>query len=277
MEKNTQEVQLTVGKTALPDDHISFKDTTTNQERHFLRGGVGYTEVTKDPITPIRRHNDRLYTANDSEAFVNAINKCGAKPEEGVIFYVGEYGRNNTKITMFFDEKTRQERIALPLAISLEMKAIFLNRRGEPGIGEFDQKSLLKLFDTYPECFQNSGLLRGNIALIKMDRELKFESDLDPDNTTLMFADKNGAQISNLPKKLTLTLPFYEGSENKIRIEADFEVEMPKSQDEKPVFKIINVKHERTERDALAQEIATLKTKLPGWVFLNGKFSSNNQ
>lgn len=270
----TKEVKLVAGEEIIPDDQFTIADKVYG-DRHFVRKGEGYEEVTKPPVTPIRVHQDRTYIMSDAASFVTAIEKCGGDPKTGIIFYQGDYGKNNTRITMFFDEKTRRESIVLPLTLSLEMQSFF-NSDDLAGTGEFDQKSFLKLIDTFPECVSadsmTAAILRGNVEKMQLSTEIKFESNLDKDNLEFVYKEKTGgAQTGKLPKKLMLTLPYYEGSSNKIEIGVDLEVVMPKNEGEKPVFTITNIKHERTEREALKSEIESLGEELYQWVFCNGK------
>ena len=55
-------------------------------ERHFVRDGTKFVEVTKAPVTPVRVHTDRTYIMSDASSFIAAVSKYG-KPDEGVIFF----------------------------------------------------------------------------------------------------------------------------------------------------------------------------------------------
>ena len=270
MEKNTQEVQLTVGKPVIPDDHITFIDKAYG-ERHFLRNESGYEEVTNPLVNPVRVHADRKYTMSDSAAFVAAINKSGGVPADGIIFYQGNYGQNNTVVTMFFDQNTRQEFIKLPLKNSLELRQ-FLGKGDEK---TFDQKAFLKLIDTFPECLSVDSLplFRAMVEKLQLSTTIDFESNADKDNLTFIYKEKTGGdQTGRIPKTLELYLPFYEGSDNRIAINVDLEVTTPREEGKKPELKLVNVKHERTEREALKREIASLQESLEGWTFVNGAY-----
>ncbi len=269
MNEETQEVRLTVGKSVIPADLLTYDDPVYGK-RVFIRTGEQYTEVTKPPKEPIRTHADRTYSMHESGDFVAAIQKCGAKPETGIIFFQGAYGQNDTVVTMFFDEKTREEKISLPLQKSLELRQFF-NRK--PGTGEFAQKDFLKLLDTFPECIENVNTLRPNVEHMQMNATIDFESKIDPNNIVFTYKERGGSQDGKIPRKLKLTMPFYEGSEKRVEIEVDVEINMPKEEGAKPVFTLVNVKHERTEREALKAEIASLQEKLPDWTFVNGKYT----
>ena len=267
-----QEVQFTVGKPVIPQDHFTIEDKERG-ELHFVRNGETYKEVTKDRHEPFRVHQDREYTMSDSESFVKAIRKCKADPAKGIIFYYGHIGQNNTTVTMLFDETNRKEKITLPLKTSLEIKAFF-NDPKDPGQGIFDQKAFLKLIDTFPECvaIDDFPIFRAMVEKIKLSTKIDFESNVNADALVFYYQETTGGdQTGRLPKKLTLRLPFYEGSRVKMELDVELEITKPKTAEEKPAFKLINVKHERTEKSALTAEIATLQLELEGWEFVNGK------
>ena len=268
MTDERKEIKL-VGDQPIPADILVYKDPVYG-ERVFTRDGFKYTEQTKEPLQPIRTHADRTYVMHDSTSFIAAVIKYG-DDKKGIIFYELAFSQaeKSGAVTMFFDEDSRKERINLPLTRSLEFRN-FLNGPEKT----FNQKAFLKLIDTFPECISGGvGTLRPMIEKIQLSTEIEFESNLDSDNLTFIYKEKTGGnQTGTLPKKLALSLPFFEGSENKISIEADLEVTMPKEEGAKPTFKLVNVKHERTEREALTAEINSLQTKLTGWQFVNGKF-----
>jgi len=269
MKEDTQEVRLTVGKPIIPADQLIINDKVYG-ERHFLREGAGYKEYTKDPIVPIRIHVDRKYVMHDSASFIEAVKMYG-ESEKGVIFYELTATQNNTAgtVTMFFEHGNRKESVTLPLLRSLEFRA-FLNGKEKA----FSQKEFLKLLETFPECVGYAPLLRPMVEKVQLSTKIEFEANLDPNNITFIYQEKSGGnQTGTLPRKITLSLPYFEGSTNKVTIEADLEVTMPKQENAKPEFRLVNIKHERTEREALTAEIATLHVALTGWLFVNGKYS----
>ena len=262
-----EKLELTLGGAQKAADYIVYKDSVYG-ERVFVRNGDKYTEETKKKLQPIRIHSDRKYVMTDSVSFTAAVKKYG-DATKGIIFYVGNHGQNNTRVTMFFDEDSREESIQLPLTSSLEFRA-FLNGKEKT----FSQKDFLKLVDTFPESIVVDGAVpyfRHMVEKLQISTKIDFESNVDPANLTFIYQARSGGdQTGKLPKKIKLSLPFYEGSTNKVDIDVDLEITTPKNQDEKPAFKLVNIKHERTERDALKAEIATLEQALDGWLFVNG-------
>ncbi len=261
MENNEKEVKMILGNNPAPADMLVFDDPTYGKRVFVRQGGNQYKEETKPPKEPVWIHNKREFEMDDARAFVGAVTRYG-KPAEGVVFYSAE------KITMFFNAMNREESITLPLKLSLELTAFL----GEgPGIIR-SQKSFLKALETYPECVKDVTMIRAMAERLQMSKEITFESNLDPDNISFVYTEKGGKQEGKMPKKLTLNLPYFEGSESRIEIEVALSVEMPTKPDEKPAFKLENVKHERTEKDALALEVQGLQQKLPEWLFLHGEF-----
>lgn len=259
MENIEKELKLIVGDRPVPADMLVYSDPCYG-ERVFVRKGAEYIEQTKTPKEPVWVHSKRNYVMKDPAAFVAAVSQFG-NSDDGVIFYGPE------RVVMFFDETNREESIALPLAKSLELAAFL----GKGPSAVFSQKQFLKTLETYPECVQNVVNIRAMVERLQMSKEIAFESNLDPDNITFIYIEKGGQQEGKLPKKLILMLPYFEGSEKKITIEADLDVEMPKAEGEKPTFKLEDVKHARTEKEALWLEIEGLRTALECWLFLNGE------
>ena len=261
-----EEVTLTVKKQDIPADILFYEDKVYGK-RVFVRNGTEYEEKTKPLVNPILVHKPREYVMHDSASFIAVVSQYGDR-EKGIVLYTGNIGANDTVVTMFFEEDSRSEFVKLPLKNSLELRS-FLGTGKEKG---FAQKDFLKLIDTFPENISNLGTLRPMVERIQLTTEIDFESNLDTDNLTFIYKEKSGGnQTGRLPKKLSLSLPFYEGSSNSVAIEVDLEVTVPKEDGAKPTFKLSNVKHERTEREALTAEIATLSSALSGWMFVNGK------
>lgn len=75
-----------------------------------------------------------------------------------------------------------------------------------------------------------------------------------------------------LPKRIKLKLPYFEGSENIIEIDADLEIIIPKNESEKLRFALYDAKSSRTLRDAVNGEVEKIKDSLDKWMFVNGKF-----
>lgn len=265
----SKEIKFVMSDQIVPADMLTYKDPVYG-ERIFIRKGVEYIEQTKSPLQPIRKHADRNYTMNDSASFVSVIKKCVEHAAKGIIFY------QEDGITAFLNEDDREEKIALPLKKSLEMQQFF-SGSNTVGEGVFNQKSFLKLLDTFPECVSADGttvqIMRALVEKMALAVEISFESNLDPENLEFLYKEKAGGgnQSGKLPKKITLTMPYYEGSKNKTVIHVDLDIVMPKAEGDKPKITITDVKHARTKRDALEAEIASLKTELTGWLFVNGR------
>lgn len=247
------------GEAGFPKDHLSIKDGV-HGERHFVREGDGYKEVTNPLPEPIRIHSDRLYQLNDTESFIKYVGKYG-NPKKGIIFC----GKN--AITMFFDEVSREEKIFLPFTHSLELTTYL----GPTGRKEFTQKDFVKALETFPDVVEEHRFLLPNVERLKIETQVDFESNLDQRDHVFMYKEKDGSQTARIPKQIVLTLPFFERSKNKVVITADLEIERPRSEDQKPKFILINPRHERTAREAFEVEVEDIKTALKDWTFIWGQ------
>jgi len=247
--------------TEKPADYLSIDDLLYGQ-RHFVRDGQTYKEVTKEPASPVRTLKDRNYSLYDTDSFTRYVEQYG-NADTGIIFYT------SSGLTMFLDEKNRVEQVTHHLTLSLEMRT-FLSESGVRK--EFSQKDLLKAIETFPEVVGDIDDLLPRLKLLQMSKVVDFESDIDPHNHTFIYKEKAGDQTTKLPKSIILTLPYFEGSENILEIAVDFEVEMPTSENAKPVFTLSNAKADRTKKEALEREIETIKERLSGWNFMQGSF-----
>lgn len=246
------------GEMGVPKDHISFKDGE-HGERHFVRKGEGYEEVTKPLPEPVRIHRDRVYRLNDTESFIKYVGKYG-NPKKGIIFC----GEND--LNMFFDEVSRAEKIHLPFSQSLEVMTFL----GKTGTKEFTQKEFVKALETFPDVVEGGNILLPNVERLKIETEVNFESNIDQRDHVFMYKERDGSQTARIPKQIVLTLPFFERSSNQTLITADLEIERPRSENEKPKFTLVNPRHERTLREAFNAEVVLIKAALKDWTFVCG-------
>ena len=254
-----KEIKLDVStEEAQPKDFFEVEDEVYGK-RLFVRNGGTYVEVTKDRIVPIRTERARTYKVADLASFIAYVLKYG-KPEKGIIFYTHE------AITMFFDESSREEQVSIHLSKSLELQALL----GKEGLRIFPQKDLIKTFDMYSDMIAEYLKLMPVITSVKADLAIVFEADADPDNYRCLYQEKAGKQTAEIPKKLTLSIPYFEGSQQNTEIVADFEVIVPKNADEKLAFKLSDPRAQRTAKEALQAEIDGLKTELKDWMFIYG-------
>lgn len=228
--------------------------------RLFVRDGETYKEQTNKAIEPVRCLNDRKYDVRESTSFVEYVKTYG-NPAEGIVFYI-EKG-----VTMFFDEKNRVERVHLPFGYSLELQA-FLGAEGVKRTHA--QKDFVKTIETFPDVVKGIDAVLPHLKLLTMSKQIVFESNIDPDNYTFVYREKGGDQSVNIPKQLTLIMPYIEGSEVKVEIVADLECEMPTGEGQKPTFILTDPRQKRTLKDVLKREIEVIKASLAGWMFVQG-------
>lgn len=259
-EEREGHIKLAVHRDEIPKDHLVFKDEDYG-ERHFLRDGHGYKEVTNDPIEPVYVRTARGYTMNDAASFTTYVNKYG-NSTTGIVFY------NNTCVTMFFDERKRNEFVYLPLNKSTEAVCFFGE---ELRSKDSTQKEFVELLALFSECVDGYEKILPLVERIKVDTTIEFESSVDPRNIKLMYVEKAGNQTAEIPKEIKLIFPYFEGSKNKIEVMAKFEIKAPKEAGAMPVFSLSDPRYERTKRNALNAEMESLKKELPKWMFVNGE------
>lgn len=254
-----EELKLKIEGTEKPADYFILPDKERG-ERYFVKDGHGYKEVTLASTAPVRPHENRIYTFTDTKSFISYVMQYGDFME-GIIFF------NEKGVKMYFDEISRVEQVSLPFEKSLELRTFL----GSGGSKAFTQKAFLKALEMFPKCVTDAASLIPNIERLQISSIVEFESNIDPHNLTFMYQDKAGKQTGTLPKRLELRLPYFEGSENNMIIVADIEIEKPKSETEKPIFTLTDPMAERTERDAVNAEVATISKALPTWMFIRHK------
>lgn len=262
MSDDKKKVELSTKPEGLPEDMIQFTEEGFPQ-RTFLRRGDQYSEVTSKAVQRVMRNSDREYHMYTPDAFVTCISKYG-NATEGVIFYSQE----QEGLVMYFNEAKRQEFVKINFVKSLEVTALL----GQHGLGkDFVQKDFVDTVETFADCIQGGPELLALATHVKMDSTVNFESNIDPRNHVFMYSDKKGEQTARFPKKLALTIPFFEGSKIKTEVVVNLEIQMPKSADEYVVFTLSDPKGSRTAREAFQTEVDDLKKALKNWLFLAGR------
>ena len=240
------------------EDFITFEDKEYGQ-RYFIRDGASYREVTLPRVKPVFPHTTRRYKLMDTQSFIAAVRRYG-NPETGIIFY-NEHG-----ITMFFDERSRAERITLNFEPSLELLTFI-----PEGYKFFTQKEFLKALESFPEGIENSLFVIAEVKKFRMEQIINFESEIEDGYHTFIYKEKEGRQTGKLPKHLKLKIPFFRESKIVMEIWCDLEIKKPKSADDKLLFKIVDPRFEYTKRDALKAEIEMIKSELKDWFFVYGE------
>ncbi len=256
MENKT--VTLKVGDIGVPQDHISFVEEGYG-ERHFVRSGDVYVEVTSERLTPVYAHRNRSYLIKDTNSFIAYVEKYG-DPGKGIIFV------DDSRIVMFFEERSRVENVVLPFKLSLEVKSFL----GSHGATQFDQKEFVRVLETFPDVVKEHKTLLPVIERLKLEATMEFESNLDDRDHVFMYREKSGKQTARIPKRIVLMLPYFERSKCKTTIETDLEIRKPRNAEERPVFILTDPKHERTYREALEAEVGLIQEALKGWMFVYG-------
>lgn len=253
----------TAGEEVKQDTHFEIDDGV-NGIRHFiLRGDREYVEVTKPPVTPVRTDQTRKYTVKDVASFVSYVNQHG-DAQAGIIAFAHE------GVTMFFSERNREEFVRLPWELSFEYCTLF---GGSAGARVYKQKDFVKTLEMFPDQIADLHLILPHLSLIRMDKKVTFESDIDPRNHTFIFQERGGDQTALIPKELVITIPYFERSANPVTIRAELEIVMPKSADEKPLLTLTDYRRVQTKLQALDLEVEQIRRELPGWMFVFGSLT----
>ena len=256
------EIRSNTIRTDLGEDHLSFEDPAFGGIRHFLREDKGYKEVTKNNA-PVLPHNPkpRTYTAENTQSFISFLGKHG-KAAEGIIFSKG------FNVQAYLNEESRDEVVKFKLMTSLELISIL----GADGSEKtFKQKEFARIVEAFPDVFGGREELLANITKVKIDTNTQFESNIDPNNIKLYYEETNGKQEASIPKRLKLTLPYFEGSDNIIKIDIDIDIHKPSADNGDLTFTLSDFKAGKTERDAIKAEVDKLKAELTDWLFIAGE------
>lgn len=262
-----KELKVGVGLQEKPEDRLTIIDSELGRERHFTREGAGYKEITTGSLEPRRKVRDRSYRMNTARSFVDYITEHG-DAEKGIIF-ARERG-----LQMFFSEASRDQGIVLPFERSLERDTFLGDGNGR----SFNQKDFVRALEMFPDCIEQNanGILLAAIEHIDVSVAIEFESNIDPNNFIFSYSEKGGDQTGRIPKKLRISMPYFEGSSVETEVDVELIVEVPKSPGDGLWFVLREPKHKRTLRDALDKEVNSIKGQLPDWLFVNGNSHHND-
>jgi len=244
MAENTEMKMMVSGIVDQMGDHFEIEDPVYGK-RFFVRNGTTYQEVTKPTPTPIYIHKNREHKLADTQSMVSFINRY-MDATSGIILF------DDSSIKAYFDANNRVEFVQYSFVPSLELKAFC----GDGPGAVFSQKNLVKAIETFPDVIAEGRTLLPYIELLQVQTIKDFESNVDPLNHTFIYQERRGGnQTATLPKRITFRGPYFEGSKLTTEFLLDMEIEIPKSENEKATFKLINPTHIRTRRDALIREI----------------------
>lgn len=206
------------------------------------------------------------YKLDSIESVADLIKAKGSK-EHSVIFY------NDRVVGIVLDDSIMdkpKDRANYHFELSNELKA-WKNLFG-PVI---DQRSFVNfLKQRKPEEVKYVEELMAKIQNLKIATEILGDYQYDDNNNfTVMFKTKDGEKNVTLPSSIYLSLPFLYGSNKAMDVEIEMELVKPRSENEKPGFKLTCLKYDQYLREAVEHEIKRLKEMLPGYLILAGAVS----
>lgn len=252
-----QEVELIAKTKEIPIDVFTIDDILYG-ERHFIRNGENYKEVTKEPKSPVLIHKERDYEVKGTDSFIEYVEEYGVATD-GIIFYT------DSGVKMYFDESARTDKVSVAFRKSMELVALL---DGKQEGKSFTQKEFVEVLETYPEVLgEDNELLIANLGNIKITKDTNVESNIEPGKIKFMYEEIRGTQSTTIPDRFKLTMPFLENGEL-MDIDVKLEVEVPNANNERLQFKLTCPKFTRYTLEAVEKEIAKIKEKLTGWHFI---------
>ncbi|MCK5236921.1 MAG: DUF2303 family protein [Deltaproteobacteria bacterium] len=220
--------------------------------RLFVRNGKWTYELQKtNEHEPPSKHFGRNHSIIDTEGLAAYMNTFMSDVE--AITFINSQG-----IKAYHNAMNREESAERRFRRSLEYKALL----GKDGVETFGQKALLTILETYPEVLNVEGqdpMLTEKVRIICVQKDITLESNLDPDNLSFIYKEKQGEQSGKMPRKIQLEMPIFEGSPHKYIIDIEVELETDNGNIE---FTLINHRHERDIKLAVQDELETLKDVL---------------
>jgi hypothetical protein len=92
----------------------------------------------------------------------------------------------------------------------------------------------------------------------------------DRDNITVGIKIKDSETTTKIPQQFIVTIPLVFGSDKKVSIEIQLELQKPRSETEKPTFTLTCPKFNRYWNEAVNYEVDRLKKLLPGYQIIAG-------
>lgn len=243
----------------MSDNKAQFSEVTgsgLNEARELRK----YITIMKGDVF---KPNGAAYKLDSIES-VAALVKAKGSQEHTVIFY------NDDTVGVILDDSVMDRpkdyaTYAFRLSDELSAWNALFGRT-------IDQKSFVSfLKQRKPGEIENVEDLMAKIQNLKIATEIIGDYQYDDNNNfTVMFKTKDGENNITLPSALNLHLPFLYGSNKVIDIEVEMELIKPKSENEKPCFKLGCLKYDQYLKEAVDYEVERLKNMLPGYLVLAG-------
>lgn len=136
-------------------------------------------------------------------------------------------------------------------------------------VKHFNQRQLREFLETRLREFQPASLFE-ELAKLKLNAQIRYNADMDDDlNYRLIFEEKQAKGSSQIPKKITVSVPIYE---NRPARDVEFRVRFsqPKNDGEKPLFSLEPIGLEQILRMEMEDMAQTLDEELSGYEIYYG-------
>jgi hypothetical protein len=122
-----------------------------------------------------------------------------------------------------------------------------------------------------PEEVEGLDSLLGTIQFLSYATQIIGDfSYEDRDNTTVCIKIKDSETTAKIPQQFIVAVPLIYGSDKKVSMEIQLELQKPRSEDQRPVFVITCPKFNRYWNEAVKYETDRLKGLLPGYKIIAG-------
>jgi hypothetical protein len=231
------------------DDAIHVK--TERDKLHIIRSTL-----------PIFQYQGFQHVVEDTDSVIGLVKRYGA-PENTLIFV------NKDRIHVIFDD-TIQDRPqdTAECEFVLSDQANDWHRHLSNSI---EQKKFIDFLRCRPEEeIENLDALLAAVKVLKITTEIIGDYELDDrGNITFMYKSREKEGKCSIPSVINVRIPMLNNG-SVMSIEMELEIIKPKSEQEKPAFKITCPKWSRYYKEAVEAEIEKLKRALPEYSILAG-------
>lgn len=137
-------------------------------------------------------------------------------------------------------------------------------------LGRVNQKQFIEFLEIRLGEIDNPGLLE-ELAKLKLNATISYNSDLDDNNNyRVMFETKQAKGSTDIPKRIKVYVPFFEGEEEDTEFHFRLQFGQPKNDGEKPLFWLEPIGFEEQEAEHVEANIKRLKSELEGYQVFHG-------
>jgi len=138
-------------------------------------------------------------------------------------------------------------------------------------LGRVNQKQFLDFLEIRLKEIDDPRIFEG-LAKLKLNATISYNSDLDDNNNyRVMFETQQAKGSTDIPKRIKVNVPFFEGEEQDAEFHFRLQFGQPKSDGEKPLFWLEPIGFEEQEAEHVEANIKRLKSELEGYQVFHGK------